>query len=226
MSGYAQQDAHEFSIVALNQIHSTCHGSTNISCNCIVHQTFAGQLHSEVTCERCRNVTRTVDPMSDISLELRDPGMEREITLAGCLSRYYSCTKCAVGRLGIRKLPPVLSFQFKARLHIQHETVSKGAPQKIDTPVRFPAAINMVPYTTLAVPNSDETIWRWPCFFSPSGFPDSGPTHPGPDAMYEYHLFAVINHEGHIENGRYTNFARFQDNSLRYNDPFNLLHTI
>ncbi|KAI6131728.1 hypothetical protein EV401DRAFT_1919398 [Pisolithus croceorrhizus] len=105
----------------------------------------------------------------------------------------------------------------------------------------------MVPYTTLAVPNSDETMyvrfsshsvpspsiwfafgwsWRWPCFFSPSGFPDSGPTHPGPDAMYEYHLFAVINHEGHIENGRYTNFARFQDNSLRYNDPFNLLHTI
>ncbi|KAI6127653.1 hypothetical protein EDD16DRAFT_1552198 [Pisolithus croceorrhizus] len=51
-------------------------------------------------------------------------------------------------------------------------------------------------------------------------------TKPWPDAMYEYHLFAVINHEGHIENGRYTNFARFQDNSLRYNDPFNLLHTI
>jgi len=29
--------------------------------------------------------------------------------------------------------------------------------------------------------------------------------------MYEYDLFAVINHEGQINNGHYTNFARFQD---------------
>lgn len=29
--------------------------------------------------------------------------------------------------------------------------------------------------------------------------------------MYEYDLFAVINHEGQIDNGHYTNFARFQD---------------
>jgi len=29
--------------------------------------------------------------------------------------------------------------------------------------------------------------------------------------MYEYDLFAVINHEGQMENGHYTNFARLQD---------------
>lgn len=29
--------------------------------------------------------------------------------------------------------------------------------------------------------------------------------------MYEYDLFAVICHEGQIDNGHYTNFARFQD---------------
>jgi ubiquitin C-terminal hydrolase len=34
---------------------------------------------------------------------------------------------------------------------------------------------------------------------------------PGPNAMYEYDLFAVINHEGQMDNGHYTNFARFQD---------------
>ena len=32
--------------------------------------------------------------------------------------------------------------------------------------------------------------------------------------MYEYDLFAVINHEGQIDNGHYTNFARFQDEVL------------
>lgn len=36
-------------------------------------------------------------------------------------------------------------------------------------------------------------------------------SYPGPDAMYEYDLFAVINHEGQMDNGHYTNFARFQD---------------
>jgi ubiquitin C-terminal hydrolase len=29
--------------------------------------------------------------------------------------------------------------------------------------------------------------------------------------MYEYDLFAVINHEGQINNGHYTNYARFED---------------
>lgn len=35
--------------------------------------------------------------------------------------------------------------------------------------------------------------------------------YPGPDALYEYDLFAVICHEGQIDNGHYTNFARFQE---------------
>ncbi|KAG8212888.1 hypothetical protein J3R82DRAFT_11229 [Butyriboletus roseoflavus] len=108
MSGYSQQDAHEFFITALNQIHGTCRGSTNISCNCIIHQTFAGQLQSEVTCERCGNMTITVDPMLDISLEPRGKGGEAsggENTLAGCLRRYmdgFACSKNSL--IGFRLL--------------------------------------------------------------------------------------------------------------------------
>jgi ubiquitin carboxyl-terminal hydrolase 22/27/51 len=34
--------------------------------------------------------------------------------------------------------------------------------------------------------------------------------------MYEYDLFAVINHEGQMDNGHYTNFARFQDEVSGY----------
>ena len=33
----------------------------------------------------------------------------------------------------------------------------------------------------------------------------------GPESLYEYDLFAVICHEGGIDNGHYTNFARFED---------------
>ncbi|KAF9230050.1 hypothetical protein BU15DRAFT_57658, partial [Melanogaster broomeanus] len=187
VSGYSQQDAHEFFITALNQIHGTCRGSTNISCNCIIHQTFAGQLQSDVTCERCRNITSTVDPMLDISLELKGMGGEMggENSLAGCLRRFtkpeklgakeYSCSKCtkaheAVKRLSIRKLPLVLSFQFK---RFEHKTTSKAVPKKIGTPVRFPASINMAPYTTLVMNNLGK---------------DEASSYPGPETMYEYDL--------------------------------------
>ncbi|KIK98025.1 hypothetical protein PAXRUDRAFT_824336 [Paxillus rubicundulus Ve08.2h10] len=217
VSGYSQQDAHEFFITALNQIHGTCRGSTNISCICIVHQTFAGQLQSDVTCERCGNTTSTVDPMLDISLELKGKSGEvgAENTLAGCLRRFtkpeklgakeYSCSKCtkaheAVKRLSILKLPPVLSFQFK---RFEHKTVSKAIPQKIDTPVRFPASINMAPYTTLVMNSSGK---------------DGASSYSGPEAMYDYDLFAVINHEGQMDNGHYTNYARLQDEWYRFDD--------
>jgi ubiquitin C-terminal hydrolase len=57
-------------------------------------------------------------------------------------------------------------------------------------------------------PHSRESSYRrLACRCNVSGH-DS---YPGPEAMYEYDLFAVINHEGQIDNGHYTNYARFQD---------------
>jgi ubiquitin carboxyl-terminal hydrolase 22/27/51 len=91
LSGYAQQDAHEFFISTLNLIHSTSRGSTNVSCNCIIHSTFAGSLQSDVKCERCHNVTSTIDPILDISLELKGKGGDiatAENTLGACLRRF------------------------------------------------------------------------------------------------------------------------------------------
>ncbi|KAF8193930.1 hypothetical protein K438DRAFT_1828278 [Mycena galopus ATCC 62051] len=220
LAGYQQQDAHEFFISTLNHIHSTSRGSTNVSCNCIIHSTFAGQLQSDVVCERCGNVTSTVDPMLDISLELRGKAGETvsaENTLTGCLKRYtqpeklgpkqYSCSKCkgaheSSKRLSIRKLPPVLSFQFK---RFEHKA-DKSTARKIDTRIRFPATLNMAPFTTLVMKAAEKE--------------NKGPqfSYPGPAAMYEYDLFAVINHEGQINNGHYTNYARYEDEWYRFDD--------
>ncbi|KAK7013991.1 ubiquitin carboxyl-terminal hydrolase [Favolaschia claudopus] len=223
LAGYQQQDAHEFFISTLNNIHSSSRGSTNISCNCIVHSTFAGQLQSDVVCERCGNETSTVDPMLDISLELRGkPGevAAGENTLTTCLKRYtqreklgskqYSCSKCgksgqqeASKRMSIRKLPPVLSFQFKRFEHKGDKSVSR----KIDTRVRFPAILDMAPFTTHVVKNAEKE--------NSNG---SMSAYPGPITMYEYDLFAVINHEGQINNGHYTNYARYEDEWYRFDD--------
>ncbi|KAF8591122.1 cysteine proteinase [Ramaria rubella] len=224
LSGYAQQDAHEFFISALNQIHTTSRGSTNVSCNCIIHSTFSGQLQSDVKCGRCGNITSTIDPLLDISMELKGKGMEgmSENTLAACLRRYthpeklgpkeYSCSKCgthsheATKRLSIRKLPPVLCFQLK---RFEHNSTDKSAARKIDTPIRFPAVLNMLEFTTVVAgmrgSGDDEDE-------------GTGASNPGPETMYEYDLFAVINHEGQMNNGHYTNFARYCDEWYRFDD--------
>lgn len=89
MAGYAQHDAHEFFISVLNQVHASTPGSTNgPSCACIVHQAFSGQLQSDVKCGKCGFVNPTVDPMMDISLELKSiQGAPGVTSLASCLRR-------------------------------------------------------------------------------------------------------------------------------------------
>lgn len=39
-------------------------------CNCIIDQIFTGGLQSDVICQSCRNVSTTIDPFWDISLDL------------------------------------------------------------------------------------------------------------------------------------------------------------
>ena len=81
LAGYAQQDAHEFFISALNNLHAGCEGhSLSTNCTCIVHRTFAGLLQSNVTCLKCGNVTSTMDPMLDISLSLRTVEKKKKIS--------------------------------------------------------------------------------------------------------------------------------------------------
>ncbi|KAH9850308.1 cysteine proteinase [Lenzites betulinus] len=224
LSGYAQQDAHEFFITALNNIHATSRGSTSLQCICIIHSTFAGLLQSDVKCERCGKVAEKTDPMLDISLELKGEAGEHDLTLASCLRRYthpeklgptdYSCEKCgkahASKRLSIRKLPPVLSFQFK---RFEHKSVDKSAARKIEAPVRFPSSLNMAPYTTLVMHKQE--LFKESGAAPPSLIPDSAL---GPESLYDYDLFAVVCHEGQIDNGHYTCYARSHDEWYRYDD--------
>lgn len=56
----------------LNDLHEANDG-TDKDCKCFIHTIFYGKLQSEVTCERCKNVTTSYDPMMDLSLSLRTP---------------------------------------------------------------------------------------------------------------------------------------------------------
>jgi ubiquitin carboxyl-terminal hydrolase 22/27/51 len=113
----------------------------------------------------------------------------------------------------------------------EHKTADKLHARKIDAPIRFPAALSMAPYTTLvmnmkegkeAEEGSSLCVLVFLLSRSLSAvFSQVGDRYPpGPEAMYEYDLFVVINHEGQINNGHYTNFARFQDEVRLENHSF------
>ncbi|KAF9960577.1 hypothetical protein BGZ65_012089, partial [Modicella reniformis] len=172
-SGYAQQDAHEFFISALNQIHAKSPSAKLHQCNCVIHKTFAGLLQSDVTCLNCANVTTANDPILDISLDLRptkrsksgsskirgsnDDKAEGPNSLADCLDRYthpeklgtneYNCSKCGkTGQEATKQLSmKVLPPVLSFQLkRFEH---SMGA-SKIETKIKFPAQLDMTQYTT------------------------------------------------------------------------------
>ena len=85
-----EQDAHEFCISDLDGLHSSCtisplsagHSAsdhdrrdarTGHECPCVVHKTFAAQLRSDLTCSACAATSTAVDPILDVSLDLKRP---------------------------------------------------------------------------------------------------------------------------------------------------------
>lgn len=207
LASYGQHDAHECFISILNQIHKTSPDSSATPCACLVHSTFAGELQSDVQCGQCENVTSVSEMMLDISLDLRPiAGAGSDMTLLSCLRRFtqpekttYKCEKCgkssndATKQLSVRKLPPVLCIQLKRFEH------GASSSNKIETVVRFGATLNMAPFSTVMARKGNTK-------------------NPGPDSMYEYDLLAVVNHEGQMDTGHYTNFARCHDRWYRFDD--------
>ncbi|KAJ3344599.1 hypothetical protein HDU91_000181, partial [Kappamyces sp. JEL0680] len=112
MAGYSQQDAHEFFISFLDEIHKCSStkpdGIKQDPCRCIIHQVFGGVLQSDVTCTSCNFVSQTLDPILDLSLEIKNVSKKKnhEISLGDCLEDFtqpeklaaYTCKKCNMAR--------------------------------------------------------------------------------------------------------------------------------
>ncbi|KAK9459122.1 uncharacterized protein V1516DRAFT_628900 [Lipomyces oligophaga] len=203
LAGYSEQDAHEFLQFILDQLHGT---STNIAridsnvCSCIVHRTFRGHLQSNITCPNCSNVTETVDPFMDLSLEIKDrkdPSNSKMPSLQKCLERFtspekletkYMCSFCSTRQevtkqLKIKQLPVVLTIQLK---RFEHSLKSN----KIDGHIPFSMEIDMTPFTT----------------------------RPSSKRRYLYDLFGVVCHTGKINTGHYTCSMKTRDGQWFYFD--------
>ncbi|GAA5935309.1 hypothetical protein JCM1841_006703 [Sporobolomyces salmonicolor] len=209
-AGYAQQDAHEFLISALNLIHTASPSSTDNPvrrCPCIVHTTFAGQLRSKITCGRCGHQSETLEPFLDLSLDVRDRARGTNATkVEECLTSFtaaeklpskYDCAACgsppepASKRLSIKALPPVLCIQLKRFEH------TSAAGSKIDSPVRFPLELDMAPFLSSTV---------------------DYPTATRPPPPQSYNLTAVVAHEGTLSQGHYTSHVRGADDFFHIDD--------
>lgn len=228
LAGYEQQDAHEFLIATLDVLHQHCKGidqltgssglssSTSPHCNCIIDQIFTGGLQSDVTCQRCHNVSTTIDPFWDISLDLGPPESDHggnserfeELTsLTNCLKRFtrpehlgslakIKCSRClsyeeSTKQLTMKKLPLVACFHLK---RFEHST---GYHKKISTFVSFPEDLDMTPFMSSShthnIANGESVIRESASSLSSEN---------------KYSLYSVVNHRGTADSGHYTCFIR------------------
>lgn len=150
LAGYQQQDAHEYMQFLMHALHTENGGAENsaqseLDCSCIIHNTFYGKLQSRVTCDKCKNTTTAIDPVMDLSLDIRSQVKKRkldrpngdaanhppDLELKDCLERFtgkeklgsgsYNCQNCgseqsAVKQLSIKRLPPALPIHLKVIL--------------------------------------------------------------------------------------------------------------
>ncbi|KAF9578607.1 hypothetical protein BGW38_005503, partial [Lunasporangiospora selenospora] len=139
----------------------------------------------------------------------------------------YNCSKCgkngqeATKQLSVKVIPPVLSFQLKRFEH------SMGA-SKIETKIKFPAQLDMTQYTTSArklKKTKMAALQKLGADISENGSPStpssasSASSHTSlgngihasalePIPTHVYNLFAVINHQGKMDTGHYTAYAK------------------
>ncbi|KAG1602373.1 hypothetical protein G6F47_002825 [Rhizopus delemar] len=187
LAGYAQQDAHEFFISALNNIHAGCEGHKLSNCDYI---SLGLKPPEKKKSNRSLNGRR---------FSHDERSSKQGNTLKDCLERYtqpeklganeYSCSKCgytfqeATKQLSIKRIPPVLSIQLK---RFEHGT----STSKIETKIRFPIELDLTPYTTSKKRSSDNI----------------------------YTLFAVVNHQGKVDTGHYTMFAKHRNEWFKFDD--------
>ncbi|CAG8581273.1 3620_t:CDS:2, partial [Dentiscutata heterogama] len=78
LAGYAEQDAHEFYLAAINKMHSDSKesileplSSSGQKCECIMHKTFGGVFQSRIKCKVCNDVKTKEEPLVEWQLHLR-----------------------------------------------------------------------------------------------------------------------------------------------------------
>ncbi len=238
LAGYEQQDAHEFFIATLDLLHRHLIHRTQVNlstCDCIVDTVFTGKLQSDVVCQNCKNVSTTIDPFWDISLDLPAGGLTagklagagghghagnaagHPVSLQNCLERFtraehlgsaakIRCSICKSYQESTKQLT-MKKLPLVASFHLKRFEHSSRFHKKISTRIAFPEFLDMTPFVSHIRNNNNE------------GQSATTGEYESPVRNNMYTLFAVINHIGNIEAGHYTSYVRqHRDKWFRCND--------
>lgn len=228
LAGYQQQDAHEYMQFILNSLHTENGGSSDpqsATCPCVIHKTFYGQLQSTVTCDRCRNVNTTIEPVMDLSLDLRTQSRRRKleagasqsqeglIELRDALSSFtrkeklsqadYNCQRCegtqqnATKQLSIRRLPPVLPIHLKVSIDVANWwSYANGPVERFEHSKSNSSKLE----TRVTFPLQLDMYPYTTRYKQGTGNTTQSP------CLYE--LSSVIVHKGKMDSGHYVSYSR------------------
>ncbi|KAM9201524.1 ubiquitin carboxyl-terminal hydrolase 50 isoform 1-T1 [Dugong dugon] len=198
-----QQDAQEFLIYVLNELHEALKkyhrrsyekGSTQRCCrkvtakeSSIITRLFEGQLSYRIICLQCENCTYKNEVFTVLSLPIPS---EYQCSLQDCLQCFFQqdtltwnnqihCSFCGTKqetavRASISKAPKIIIF------HLKRFDIQGTMKRKLRTDIHYPLI------------NLDLTPYICPIFQK----------HP------KYNLCAVVNHFGDLDGGHYTAFCR------------------
>ncbi|XP_010143289.1 PREDICTED: inactive ubiquitin carboxyl-terminal hydrolase 50 [Buceros rhinoceros silvestris] len=197
---WTQQDAQEFLICVLNELHralkksskrqrvtSAKGGGVNVSETSIITQLFQGQLSYSITCQECETTTEKPESFTVLSLPIPSRSV---CSLQDCLKCFFQqdtltstnqvhCSSCgknqdAVVKATITKAPKIIIF------HLKRFECQGKHKQKLGTDIRYPLSkLDLSPYGS--------RLFR-------------------EDAQYS--LCAVVNHTGLLDSGHYTAFCK------------------
>ncbi|XP_021758020.1 ubiquitin carboxyl-terminal hydrolase 22-like [Chenopodium quinoa] len=227
---YEQQDAHEFFISILDQIHEKESKNLKLNgdvrdCECIAHRVFSGLLRSDLSCTVCGTTSTTYDPFIDISLDLDSQtthasSSDNMTTLSSCLGHFTRseklgsdqkllCGNCqerheSLKQLSFRQLPLVLCLHIKRFEHSHVRKVSK----KIDQYVQFPFSLDMSPYMSSSIVRSRHGNRMFALEDDEA------------DVVTDYEIFAVVTHSGMLESGHYVTFLRLHNQWYKCDDAW------
>ncbi|KAM6119378.1 ubiquitin carboxyl-terminal hydrolase 50 [Pterocles gutturalis] len=195
-----QQDAQEFLICVLNELHEALKKSSQRRCKTsakasggsvsetsIITQLFEGQLSYDITCQECRTTTSRPETFTVLSLPIPS---RSTCSLQDCLKCFFQqdtltwnnqihCSWCGTKRdaavkATITKAPQIVIFHLK-----RFEWQGKHR-RKLLTDIRYPLSnLDLSPYS------------------SPLSCKDA-----------KYSLCAVVNHVGFLDDGHYTAFCK------------------
>ncbi|XP_054693129.1 inactive ubiquitin carboxyl-terminal hydrolase 50 [Grus americana] len=194
-----QQDAQEFLICVLNELHEALKKSSkrcvtdakasrgSVSETSIITQLFEGQLSYGITCLECKTTTDRPESFTVLSLPIPS---KRPCSLQDCLKCFFQqdtltwnnqihCSLCgtkqdAAVKCTITKAPQIIIFHLK-----RFEWQGKHK-RKLSTDICYPvSSLDLSPYS------------------SPLCCQDT-----------EYSLCAVVNHSGFLDDGHYTAFCK------------------